>query len=569
MTKTEALAVSHLFHPLHKFDLEVSTSYARAKAIATVYGLTWRDCVELTPKFWALHMDNIVALDIAAGLLLTIQYNLALGTLGRFAEDRTDLHPLLDKIARFEVSAQFLLTESGHGLDASNLETTATLLPNDEFDLHTPHPRAVKYMPPTKPISGLPRVAVVMARLIVKHHDYGVHIFIVELNDGKVMAPGITSRVLPPRAGSGAVDHALTSFNHVRLPRSALLGPMEKPENMRTQFIETISRVAVGSLAISLATIPCLKLATYVTGMYSLRRTVGQPNGTRQPIISFRTQQKPVLLALAQISCLEAFGLEAIQMFKDPSLDIRVRDGVAACFKSVAIKHGQESMYSLAERTGAQGLFNYNHVIEMQIELRGASIAEGDTLALCIRLAAELLLNRYAVPPAENPDSLLAQHEKALFSETQLMASAITAKEGHRSDSFNRTILPLCQPLVEAVGFRMAYDAAIKHGVDPILIDVYQSGCISADRGWFSENGLPLKKQFEMEDAVLTASLPYIETYLRGTNAQKYAKAPIISETAWTEFVNTLACHSTENHPTAPFNVGLDVLAAKLSKARL
>ena len=40
--------------------------------------------------------------------------------------------------------AQFLLSEVGHGLDAPNLETTATLLPNGEFDLHTPRPAAAK-----------------------------------------------------------------------------------------------------------------------------------------------------------------------------------------------------------------------------------------------------------------------------------------------------------------------------------------------------------------------------------------------------------------------------------------
>ena len=40
--------------------------------------------------------------------------------------------------------AQYLLSEVGHGLDAPNLETTATLLPNGEFDLHTPRPAAAK-----------------------------------------------------------------------------------------------------------------------------------------------------------------------------------------------------------------------------------------------------------------------------------------------------------------------------------------------------------------------------------------------------------------------------------------
>ena len=37
-----------------------------------------------------------------------------------------------------------MLTELGHGLDARNLETTATLLPDGRFELHTPCPNAAK-----------------------------------------------------------------------------------------------------------------------------------------------------------------------------------------------------------------------------------------------------------------------------------------------------------------------------------------------------------------------------------------------------------------------------------------
>jgi hypothetical protein len=43
--------------------------------------------------------------------------------------------------------AQFLLTEVGHGLDARNLETTATLKSDGGFELHTPRSRAAKYDP--------------------------------------------------------------------------------------------------------------------------------------------------------------------------------------------------------------------------------------------------------------------------------------------------------------------------------------------------------------------------------------------------------------------------------------
>lgn len=76
-------------------------------------------------------------MDGAATTLLTIQYNLAAGTLAPFAFKRPELQPILKKIMDLFFSAQFLLSEVGHGLDSPNLETTATLLPTGEFDLHT------------------------------------------------------------------------------------------------------------------------------------------------------------------------------------------------------------------------------------------------------------------------------------------------------------------------------------------------------------------------------------------------------------------------------------------------
>lgn len=39
-----------------------------------------------------------------------------------------------------------MLTEIGHGLDARNLQTTATILPDGNIDLHTPSPGDAKYV---------------------------------------------------------------------------------------------------------------------------------------------------------------------------------------------------------------------------------------------------------------------------------------------------------------------------------------------------------------------------------------------------------------------------------------
>lgn len=43
------------------------------------------------------------------------------------------------------------------------------------------------------PVAGIPRVALVMARLIVRNEDYGVHPLVVALSDRENMGKGVTS----------------------------------------------------------------------------------------------------------------------------------------------------------------------------------------------------------------------------------------------------------------------------------------------------------------------------------------------------------------------------------------
>ncbi|KAI1378031.1 acyl-CoA dehydrogenase/oxidase C-terminal [Hypoxylon crocopeplum] len=314
-----------------------------------------------------------------------------------------------------------MLTEIGHGLDARNLETTATLQSDGSFDLHTPNKSAAKVMPPSTPWAGVPRVAVVFARLVAKDVDCGMKPFIVRLNDANQMCSGITSRPLPRRNGSKALDHAITSFNHVQLSPDSLLGPPTPSANMRTDFFDKIRRVTVGTLSISMWNIPALYQGAFIAGTYSLRRHVaGSIPGQRVPVISFATQYRPILNAIAQASVFDAFADDAIRMFQDNTLSPAVRHGVAACFKATVSSATQTSLNELADRCGWQGLFAYNRILELALSLRGNGIAEGDYTVLCIRLASEVLLGRYELPPARLKDSLLARHEAGVWQEARI-----------------------------------------------------------------------------------------------------------------------------------------------------
>jgi acyl-CoA oxidase len=165
------------------------------------------------------------------------------------------------------------------------------------------------------------------------------------------------------------LDHALTSFQHVRLPANSMLGELAKPDNLRDQYLSTIGRLGTGALALSLWMIPFLKCATFIVGSYSQRRTVQQgAKGERAPIISFRTQQLPIMHSLAQIAVMKPFADWLTDVFSnDVSLHPGARHGLGVILKNVFLFNGQGSLASLIERSGAQGMYPHNQLTTFEV----------------------------------------------------------------------------------------------------------------------------------------------------------------------------------------------------------
>ncbi|TFY78617.1 hypothetical protein EWM64_g5393 [Hericium alpestre] len=516
-------------------------------------GLTVEDVDTLTQKFWDLHIDPIAHLDGAVGTLVTIQVNLVAGTLARYAHDRPSLLPLIKKLLSYDIMGQFCLTEVNHGLDAANIETTATLLPDGGFALHTPHLGASKYMPPTNP-HGIPCVAIVFAKLIVVGMNHGL---------GMCSTPSLSSvlirvaSLLPAREGSTPLNHCLTSFNHVYLPADALVGELES-DTSRFGFLNSIWRVAVGTLALSGMTVPSLEISSYIAARYSQRRTVA--GGV--PIISFRTQHAPILSALAQGFVVREFWKMCARVFSEAELDPRLLHAYATIFKVTTTQLVQAANLALSERCGAQGLFAHNQITlehvrfislafsfvlspdmdmhqSYQANVRGITIAEGDTLVISIRLASELLLKRYGLPASTNPSSLLARHEQGLLAEHK----ALLAQHGgaHRSAAFTNLFLPNCEKIVSAIGHRMAYDAAVAAGLDSRVLDIFVASIVKLDAAWYSECAeVSRAAQAAADNVAVSAALPCLDEWLAAIHIEPYIKAPIVSGERWRAFVGGL-----------------------------
>ncbi|KAI0273195.1 acyl-CoA dehydrogenase NM domain-like protein [Russula aff. rugulosa BPL654] len=542
MRPTQELAQSALFTlPSEGFSISDRTklSYERARAIGRAYALTMEDVLFLSPKFWDLHTDPIASIDGAAASLLTLQYNLCAGTLVTYLPGQPGLAPLLQRVLNFDVSGQYCLTEVGHGLDVIHLETTATLLRDGYFDLHTPVPSAAKCMPPTSPVSPeFPCISIVFARTIVHGEDHGIKPFHLQLHDGQSTTPGVTIKVLPPRGGSRPLNHSLTYFNHVRLPPTALLGSIKKPADSRGAFFSKIYRVAIGTIALSSLGIPSLQIASYIASRYSQRRHVIDAGGITKPIISFQTQKQPILTAVAQSFVLQEMHKEAVVLFMDPALDPRVRHAIATVHKVAMIQAAQAANLTLGDRCGAQGLYEANQLSAMHADMRGIAIAEGDMLGISIRLTSELLLGRYEFEPPRYPNSLLAQHEKGLFSE---LRAALATAGSHRSSAYDREILPRSLSFIQAIGHRLSYDAARAAAIDTPLLDLFEIASVLQDEAWYVEClGMARSELRKREAYALEAVFPRLEEYLARMEVAPYVFAPISSDERWKLFVDTL-----------------------------
>lgn len=133
------------------------------------------------------------------------------------------------------------------------------------------------------------------------------------------------------------------------------------------EFLLSIWRVAVGTLALGLVAGSMMPLYVTIVARYSMRRMIRGHKGHESSILEFRTQQIPILTSLAQTFVVREFTSWAVNTFKEAELDHRVRHGIATCLKVLAVPHSQDTNLSVSERCGAQGLMSFNQLAPLHV----------------------------------------------------------------------------------------------------------------------------------------------------------------------------------------------------------
>jgi acyl-CoA oxidase len=346
--------------------------------------------------------------------LASIHYNLFLGSLLDHDGNRRDM----SRYADMTRTGVFLCTELEHGNDVANLQTVVRLdRETDEFVLHTPTVGAQKFMPNTS-LTGGPKSAVVAARLLVDDEEQGIFLFLTPLSDENGHLPGVRVRRLPHRTGT-PVDHCLTSFDNVRLPREAMLeaahGRLDEDGNLtsslgnrRKRFLRSVGRVTVGKLCMSAGTLGMARAALTIAVRYAHHRHIGGPKaGTRVPLTAHRSHHSRLLGSLATSYAMTFLQRAVVDRWTnhDPA-DQEQREEterLIAIAKGWITWQARDITVECRERCGAQGLFPHNGLSELQQNVEGGITAEGDNLVIWVKAASEMVFGHRSEPEPSQP----------------------------------------------------------------------------------------------------------------------------------------------------------------------
>ena len=300
----------------------------------------------------------------------------------------------LRDIGNLSLPGCFAMTETGHGSNVRDIETTATYQTDDrEFIIHTPHTAARKDYIGNAALHG--QLATVFAQIIIGSDNYGVCAFLVPIRskNGKVL-PGITIEDCGEKLGLNGVDNGRISFNQVRIPEENLLdrfaqvthdGQYHSPiANPSKRFFTMLGTLVGGRIGIPLAALSAAKSGLTIAIRYAhKRRQFGPPGKPEQLIMDYQTHQKRLMPLLANTYALN-FALEYLtDKYLDQNPDeAREVEALAAGLKAYCTWNTTQTLQICREACGGSGYLWENRLGELKADTEIFTTFEGDNTVL-------------------------------------------------------------------------------------------------------------------------------------------------------------------------------------------
>ncbi len=361
-------------------------------------------------------IEMLAQFDLSLMVKAGVQWGLFGGAVENLGTERHT--KLIPDIINLDLVGCFAMTETGHGSDVQNLETTATYDPAaQEFVIHSPTPSSRKdYIGNAAKHATM---AAVFAQLRTPTPDgdvegHGVHCFLVPLRDAKGRdLPGVTTSDCGHKGGLRGVDNGRIMFDQVRIPRENLLnkygdvaedGTYTSPvENVNRRFFTMLGTLVRGRVSVGGSASAAAEVALTIAGKYALRRRQFGPSRDSEVLLmDYRTHQRRLLPLIARSYAYRFAQNQLVaRMHRLQTTDApdeheqRELETRAAGLKAVQTWHAIRAIQESREACGGAGYLTENRLVLLRRDVDVFATFEGDNHVL-LQLLAKDLLTKYA-----------------------------------------------------------------------------------------------------------------------------------------------------------------------------
>jgi acyl-CoA oxidase len=342
--------------------------------------------------------------DLSLMIKFGVQFGLFASSIQRLGTEAHH-HQYLSDAASCQLMGCFAMTEIGHGSNVQALETTAAYDPtHEQFIIHTPTFSAGKAYIGNAASDA--RMAVVFAQLETGAEQQGVHPFLVPLRDqGGHVFSGITIEDDGYKMGLNGVDNGRIWFDHVRVPRTALLnrfGDIDRAGNYQSQiknpgarFFSMISTLVGGRIGIAASANSAAKSALTIAIRYAARRRQfgpGKPPGKETLLLDYPAMQRRLMPLLANAYAVDFAQKHLIALATKTADDSpRTIETMAAGLKAWSTWNTTRTIQVARESCGGEGYIAANRLAALKADTDIFTTFEGDNTVLMQLVAKNLL----------------------------------------------------------------------------------------------------------------------------------------------------------------------------------
>jgi acyl-CoA oxidase len=346
--------------------------------------------------------ETLATHDLSLLIKCGVQFGLFGGSILQLGTKRHH-EEYLPGVGSLDLPGGFAMTETGHGSNVYDLETTAHYdRETQEFVIHTPNDSARKDYIGNAGAHG--RLMTVFAQLEIDGEGYGVHAILVPVRDheGQILA-GVHIEDCGEKLGLNGVDNGRLWFDKVRVPRENLLdrfaqvaadgtytSPIVSPSR---RFFTMLGTLVGGRVSVALGALSATKSALTIAVRYAVRRRQFGATGELETVIlDYLTHQRRLLPRLATTYALD-FALKHLshQYIEGDDEDRREVEALAAGLKAFSTWHATETIQTCREACGGQGYLAINRLAALKADTDVFSTFEGDNFVLMQLLAKGLL----------------------------------------------------------------------------------------------------------------------------------------------------------------------------------